>query len=54
MALKGPHVMCPSVDHVLPLACGGDDTRANVQLAHWLCNVLKRDQGGGEQLALVG
>jgi hypothetical protein len=54
MALKGPHVMCPSVDHVLPLACGGDDTRANVQLAHWLCNVAKRDQGGGEQLALVG
>jgi hypothetical protein len=54
MALKGPHVMCPSVDHVLPLACGGDDTRANVQLAHWLCNVVKRDQGGGEQLALVG
>jgi hypothetical protein len=54
MAMKAPHVMCPSVDHVLPLACGGDDTRANVQLAHWLCNVLKRDQGGGEQLALVG
>jgi 5-methylcytosine-specific restriction endonuclease McrA len=54
MDAKAPHPKSPSIDHVWPLARGGDDTRANVQLSHWLCNVAKSDQGGGEQLALVG
>lgn len=48
-----PHPKAPTIDHVLPLAAGGDDTRANVQLAHFECNWMKRD-GGTQQLALVG
>lgn len=41
MALPGTARMGPTIDHVTPLAQGGDDTRANVQLAHWICNVKK-------------
>lgn len=48
-----PHPKAPVIDHVLPLARGGDDTRANVQLAHFLCNSVK-SAGGSQQLALVG
>lgn len=48
-----PDPKAPVIDHVLPLACGGDDTRANVQLAHFLCNSIK-SAGGSQQLALVG
>lgn len=28
----------PSIDHIVPLSLGGDDTPANVQLAHFGCN----------------
>lgn len=48
-----PHPKAPVIDHVLPLARGGDDTRANVQLAHFMCNSVK-SAGGSQQLALVG
>jgi hypothetical protein len=54
MAQAAPHPRSPSIDHMVPLARGGDDTRANVQLAHFLCNARKGDRGGHEQLALVG
>lgn len=30
-----------SLDHVLPLAAGGEHSRANTQAAHWICNVRK-------------
>jgi 5-methylcytosine-specific restriction endonuclease McrA len=53
MTKQVPHPKSPVIDHVLPLACGGDDTKANVQLAHFLCNSLK-SAGGSQQLALVG
>jgi 5-methylcytosine-specific restriction endonuclease McrA len=51
-----PHPKAPTIDHVVPLAQGGDDTRANVQLAHFICNCLKSDGvvGTGEQLRLMG
>lgn len=48
-----PHPKAPTIDHVLPIAVGGDDTRANVQLAHFQCNVRK-SVGGSQQLALIG
>lgn len=48
-----PHLKAPTIDHVVPIAVGGDDTRANVQLAHFFCNSLKQ-AGGSQQLALVG
>lgn len=53
MTLKVPEFMAPTLDHVLPVAMGGDHTRANAQLAHFICNSSKSD-GGSQQLALVG
>lgn len=38
MDLRWPRPGSPSIDHVFPLVHGGDDTRANVQLAHFGCN----------------
>ncbi|QXC61616.1 HNH endonuclease [Aquihabitans sp. G128] len=40
-ALKHPDPLGASLDHVLPLAAGGGHSRANTQLAHWICNVRK-------------
>lgn len=48
-----PHPKSPSIDHVIPLAAGGDDTKANVQLAHFLCNARKHIHGS-QQLRLIG
>ena len=33
----------PSIDHVIPLAKGGEHSWANVKLAHVICNIHKRD-----------
>lgn len=41
-----------SVDHLVPLICGGDHTYANVALAHANCN-KKRGWRGHAQLRLV-
>lgn len=45
-----------SMDHVVPLSKGGDDTVANIRAAHMGCNAAKgnRVSGNGEQLRLVG
>jgi len=53
MTLKAPRPKSPTIDHVIPIADGGDDTRANVQLAHFGCNSSKGARGL-QQLALVG
>lgn len=53
MSLTGSAPKAPSIDHVVPLVDGGDDTRANVQLAHFGCNSRKGARGS-QQLALVG
>jgi 5-methylcytosine-specific restriction endonuclease McrA len=57
MDAKVPGLLAPTIDHIVPVSRGGDDTRANVQLAHFSCNSAKgaRDikrlalslQGGG-------
>lgn len=39
--LAWPDPLCASLDHVVPLAAGGEHSRANTQLAHWICNVRK-------------
>lgn len=44
----------PSIDHITPLSRGGAHELANVQLAHYQCNLAKNAYGGGEQLLLVG
>lgn len=43
-----------TVDHIVPLSRGGTHELANLQAAHWVCNVRKSAGGGGEQLLLVG
>lgn len=48
-----PHPEAPTIDHVVPLADGGQHTRANVQCAHFLCNSLK-SAGGSQQLRMLG
>lgn len=35
---------CATIDHVIPLSRGGDDTPANVQAAHGSCNYGKCDR----------
>lgn len=49
-----PHPKAPTIDHIVPWSVSKDDSRANVQLAHFLCNSLKSAGGGGEQLLLIG
>lgn len=48
-----PHPKAPTIDHVIPLASGGTHEPLNCRAAHFLCNSLKGDRGGGEQLLLV-
>jgi 5-methylcytosine-specific restriction endonuclease McrA len=48
-----PHPKAATLDHVLPLAEGGEHTRANVQLAHFECNWRKGTRGT-QQLMLIG
>ena len=47
------HPRSATLDHIIPLAAGGDDLRVNVQLAHRSCNSRKAHTGPG-QLLLVG
>lgn len=53
MKQKVPHPKAPTIDHIIPVFEGGDDTRANVQLAHFRCNSVKGARGC-QQLALIG
>lgn len=48
-----PHPKAPTIDHVVPVSEGGDDTRTNVQLACFRCNSAKGARGS-QQLALIG
>ncbi|MEU0393822.1 HNH endonuclease signature motif containing protein [Streptomyces sp. NPDC006208] len=41
MDAKVPAALAPTIDHVVPVSRGGDDTKANVQLAHFRCNSVK-------------
>jgi 5-methylcytosine-specific restriction endonuclease McrA len=55
MLMVWPNPKAPTIDHILPLAEGGDDTRANVQLAHSICNSTKGSRPHTtDQLRLVG
>ena len=53
MTKRAPHPRSPSLDHIVPLAAGGEHSRANCQLAHLLCNSTKGARGT-QQLALIG
>lgn len=39
--LKHPNPKSASLDHIVPLSKGGEDTKANIQLAHLACNLAK-------------
>jgi 5-methylcytosine-specific restriction endonuclease McrA len=53
-SFKYPHPRSKSVDHIVPLSQGGDDTAANKRAAHLGCNNGRMNRGGNEQLALIG
>ncbi|WP_183407726.1 HNH endonuclease [Nocardioides marmoriginsengisoli] len=38
---RWPEPLSVSLDHIIPLALGGDHSRANTQCAHLACNVRK-------------
>lgn len=46
-----PHPLAPTLDHIVPLAVGGDHSYANTQLAHFICN--SRKGAGPAQLRMV-
>jgi 5-methylcytosine-specific restriction endonuclease McrA len=43
-----------SLDHVIPLTKGGDDTYQNIALAHLLCNIRKQNRVVVQQMRLFG
>lgn len=43
-AVKVPHPLAATLDHVIPLAKGGAHSEANLQTAHFLCNSRKGDR----------
>jgi hypothetical protein len=52
-AIRFPHPMAPTADHIIPRSQGGHDLRVNVRLAHFGCNSSRSNRGGNEQLALL-
>lgn len=52
MTLSGRHPQGPTIDHLLPVSCGGGDEAHNVALAHSRCNI-KRGTKGVVQLRLA-
>lgn len=51
--LTYPHPLYPTIDHLVPLAIGGEHSYANVAAAHNRCNAVKAHRGGGEQLVIL-
>lgn len=41
-----------SIDHIVPISEGGEDTAGNKRAAHLGCNCARMNRGGGEQAAL--
>jgi len=44
MDAVAPAPLSPSIDHVVPISKGGDDTFDNVKAAHFICNSIKSDR----------
>ncbi len=49
-----PHSRSKSIDHIIPLSLGGDDTAVNKRAAHLGCNLARGNKAGLEQVALFG
>jgi 5-methylcytosine-specific restriction endonuclease McrA len=41
MTVRNPDPWAPTIDHIVPVSLGGADVRANVWLAHRVCNLRK-------------
>lgn len=52
--LAVPHHKAGTADHVIPRSQGGGNDAANLRAAHFICNTLRGNRGGNEQLALIG
>lgn len=52
MSIRWPDLRSASVDHVVPISLGGDDTRANVRLAHLGENVARGNRSVSEWVSL--
>lgn len=50
--VQAPHPLSHSVDHVVPQSEGGEHTASNLRTAHFMCNSVRGNRGGNEQLAL--
>ena len=46
--VKAPHRLAASIDHIYPIARGGNHTRDNVQASHQGCNSKKSDRLPGQ------
>jgi len=44
----------PTLDHLIPIACGGVHAKHNIATAHFLCNSRKCMEKVGDQLLLFG
>lgn len=51
-SFKWPHPKSASIDHIVPISEGGEDTAGNKRAAHLVCNCARMNRGGGEQAAL--
>lgn len=54
MSLAYPHPRSASIDHIVPLSRGGEDTKVNVRLAHLGENIARSNRAEWEQQLLIG
>ena len=54
LGLKYPHPRSATIDHIVPITMGGENTYQNAQLAHARCNTAKGNHVCGSQLRLIG
>lgn len=53
-ALRFPHPMSATRDHLIPISRGGLHEKRNVKLAHWKCNAARHVDRLPAQLRLIG
>src|SRR5262245_2563979 len=47
-SLRHPHRLSGSIDHIIPVSCGGSHSLDNVQAAHYSCNSKKNSKALGQ------
>jgi 5-methylcytosine-specific restriction endonuclease McrA len=51
---KYPHPLSATIDHIIPISQGGEESYRNCVLAHFGCNSRKRNRSTVQQLRLLG